>query len=584
MPPLKSTVRILVVAILCFTGMVRYAVAQNIFINGTTQYDVVVSAESSASERKAAQELCSYLQQVSGAHFDVARRTVRLRHIFVGYDSRSDAFATKSRYADYDDSFEYEFDGQDVFIWGGRQRGTMYGVFAFLEREVGVRWLTSDCTHVPHLNSLKLHNGLHVKESPAIAYRFDYSRGAMDDDVWCAHNKLNMQIRVVENDYGGLTSYWGAHTFQKLLPPQEYFKQHPEYFSLRDGRRVDNGQLCLSNPDVLRLTTERLLRYIKANPNCWGYDVSQNDNMLYCECRTCQRLSRRYGGESGLMLWFVNQVAERIEREYPTKLIGTFAYEYTRRPPRGIRPASNVVIRLCDIECCFVHPLDECSRNRSFMDDLKAWQKITDKIFVWDYIVNFHHYHLPFPNFQHLGRNIDVFSKNGVMGILELGSYDAQWSEFSELKQWLIAKLLWNPSQDVDTLARQFIDNYYSVAAEDIWHYYRLVNNLNNSSRHSDCHAEPDAELYNAAFRQEALRILRTAEVKAAANASDTAALRRVRRVLAQAYVTHALLDKKAAATDGTLIRLKQIIDADPTTMRERGQNFNQWMRAQGYI
>lgn len=581
---LSSCLRLLMVASFWMWSAILPSTSQTLFSNGTTDYGIIVAPHSCASERKAAQELCAYLKEISGVDFFIDDKGNKTHHIYVGYNPTAPAFRSLENYDADDEGFEYLYDGHDIFIWGGSNRGTMYGVFAFLEHEVGVRWLTSDCTHVPRLNTLKLRDGLHVKESPALTYRFNYSRDAIDDEIWCAHNMLNMQTRVVTNDYGGQTCYWGAHTFQKLLPAQEYFNQHPEYFSLHNGHRINNGQLCLSNPDVLRLVTERLLRYMKANPECWGYDVSQNDNKLYCECRDCQRLSRRYGGESGLMLWFVNQIAERVERDYPTKLIGTFAYEYTRRPPRGIRPASNVVIRLCDIECCFAHSLDECPRNRSFMNDLIAWQKITDKIFVWDYTVNFHHYHLPFPNFQHLGSNINAFCKNGVMGILELGAYDAQWSEFSELKQWLIAKLLWNPSQDVDALARQFINIYYGVASEEVWRYYRLVCSLSNSTRHNDCHAEPDAELYNTAFRQEALRILRTAELKAAANASDTAILQRVRRVLAQAYVTHALLDKKAAATDGTLIRLKQIIDADPTTMRERGQNINQWMRAQGYI
>lgn len=561
---------------------------------GTTHYDILVGKEASGSERTAAKELAFYLEQVSGVKFmvlevatqhDVEQGTPNGRrakkHICVGHLACKLVWNDCKRYAPDDEGFEIaEHDGH-LLINGGLRRGTMYGVFTLLDEQVGVHWYTPSYTHVPHRASCT------VKPTgsfaPRVFYRYDYGYDAIRNEVWCARNRMNMLPSPATNEYGGMESYWGAHTFEKLLPAAEYFKQHPEYYSLRNRKRIDNGQLCLSNPDVLPLVTERLRRYMKANPQFWGYDVSQNDNQLYCECRRCTALAKRYGGQSGLMLWFVNQVARAVKDEYPDKLIGTFAYQYTRHAPRGIRPADNVVIRLCDIECCFLHPLDGCAENQRFLDDMKAWNRLTDKIFIWDYVVNFHFYHVPLPNHGVVGRNIQLLLEHGATGILELGAYDAVWSDFSEMRQWVMAQLLWDPSQNADSLAVQFIDDYYTVSAAEIKAYYQLLRQLPTPNVHFGCHSEPVASLYTPHFRQEAQRLLEAAASKAE-QSGDLATLVRVQRLLVQAYTTNSLFDKTKSATDGTVLRLKRLIDADPTTMRERGQNINQFLRLHGYI
>lgn len=562
--------------LLCCTAM--WGKGNVLFQSGQSEYTIVVPTGASTSEHTAARELQSYLQQVGGTSLPIAASS-RAGHpaIHIGYDPATGA----EQPAASDESYTYRMLGTDLYIWGGSQRGTLYGVYSFLENELGIRWYTSDFTHIPRRESYMLPEGLHVHQQPALPYRLTYCYESIRDNVWCARNRQNMQVTPATNEYGGLTSYWGAHTFQKLLPPNEYFSTHPEYYSLRGKKRIDNGQLCLSNPDVLRLVSERLSRYIHNNPNCWGYDVSQNDNKLYCECAECRRIEKKYGGHSGIMIWFVNQVATRIRQQYPDVLIGTLAYEYTRRPPTGIRPADNVVIRLCDIECCLMHPLDQCNQNRDFLSDIEGWKKLTDRIFAWDYMVNFHYYHLPLANHHVLNHNIQLFAKEHLMGVLELGGYDARWSDFSEMRQWISAKLLWDPTLDSDSLAHTFITDYYGQAAPDIWTYYQMVCALPTSRTHMDCHADPDTGIYTTEFRTRSMQVLRHAQQTAA---SDTLIHRRVSRVLAQAYYTRTLLDGAASLTDRTFLRLREIIDHDPTTMRERGQTINQYLRHHGYI
>lgn len=80
--------------------------------------------------------------------------------------------------------------------------------------------------------------------------------------------------------HGGVEGFWGVHTFYGLVSPEKYFVSHPEYFSLIDGKRThDRSQLCLSNPDVLRIAIENIKAQIRREPQYLIYDVSQNDNL-----------------------------------------------------------------------------------------------------------------------------------------------------------------------------------------------------------------------------------------------------------------------------------------------------------------
>ena len=74
--------------------------------------------------------------------------------------------------------------------------------------------------------------------------------------------------------------------------------------------------------------------------------------------------------------------AEEVEKEYPDVLIETLAYQYTRKPPKHVRPRHNVVIRLCSIECSFVETLTagENDANVSFREDMEAWASISPQL------------------------------------------------------------------------------------------------------------------------------------------------------------------------------------------------------------
>jgi hypothetical protein len=223
-------------------------------------------------------------------------------------------------FLDQNESFIYRNVGPHVLIWGGKTRGTMYGVMTFLERELGCRWYTPRVS-VANPKERYSFDYLYHSESPGIRVRNDFYYEAFEP-IWAARNKVNGAMNFSEQPReqpGAVEGYWAVHTFNRFMPPSEYFDQHPEYYSLIDGKRIkEQTQLCLTNPDVFTIVTEKLKQTIKKYPQDLIYSVSQNDWRNPCQCDKCQEIALREESESGPIVWFVNKVAKN--RNIPINL------------------------------------------------------------------------------------------------------------------------------------------------------------------------------------------------------------------------------------------------------------------------
>ena len=282
------------------------------------------------------------------------------------------------------------------------------------------------------------------------------------------------------------------------------------------------------------------------------------------------------------MIWFVNKVAAEIGKHYPDVMLGTFAYMYTRHAPQNIRPSKNVVVRLCNVECCFAHPINStiCAVNTDFIDDLYAWSRLTEHIYIWDYVTDFVEYHTPYPNFRVLGSNIRTFGENGVVGLMEEGSHDSPWSEFSELRQWILAKLLWNPDENVDVLAREFCMDYYGNAGTDIFDYWESIQDQVTDDTHIHFNSRSRDMCYSDEFIEEWVLKL---EDTAKRCENDSIVNRRVKRVLAQLYFVYVCRNYAASMVNGRYHALKAILKEDPAIVRENNYDLDRYLMSSGY-
>jgi len=493
-----------------------------LFSKGKSDYRITISDDASESEKWAAGELQHWMAKVSGAEIPIKPLDMSYTgpQIIVGYNSTVKNMTGKPQPEPSDESFVYFNSGPDFVIYGGSERGTMYGVMSFLENEMGCRWYTPSVTVTPKKEAYTFER-LNHSEKPGIRVRNDFYYEAFDP-VWAARNKMNgtLSFDKTTPQHGGTENYWAVHTFYRFMPPEEFYNDHPEYYSLIDGKRIyDHAQLCLTNPDVLKIVTERLKKTIRENPDYLIYSVSQNDWRNPCQCEKCQALAQKEGSESGPIIWFVNQVAEAIEKEFPDKFVGTLAYQYTRTPPKNIKPRENVVVRLCSIECCFAHDFTSCPENQSFLSDLRGWSAIAPHLYIWDYVVNFSHYIMPYPNFKVLQPNIKTFQKNKSIGIMEQAAYQSRGGEFAELRAYLISKLLWNPDCNVQEVIDDFMYGYYGRAGQYIREYFDLLHNRLTPETHVHLGLSPDDVLFSEAFIRDAEVIFNKAEKVADTNA-----------------------------------------------------------------
>ena len=445
--------------------------------DGKTDYVILTQTGATPAEVNAAEELAATLSELTGAPFPVRTEVGELpeRVILVGPGQAATRLFPEIAFGELgQEELVIKTRGSRLLLAGGRPRGTLYAVSEFLQREAGVRWWTPWAKTVPQRATLTI-GELDRRYRPTFESRDPFWFPAFDAR-WAVRNFSNSQSANIPEDWGGCIRYRGfVHTFYPLVPPEEHFATHPEWFSLLKGKRTtERGQLCLTNPELREHVVDRVKQWLRESPEARIVSVSQNDWYGACECEQCKALDDAEGSQAGTMIEFVNFVAERIEKEFPQVAVDTLAYQYTRKPPLTLRPRPNVIVRLCSIECNFREPL-EAPVNAKFADDIRGWAKICNRLYLWDYTTDFAHYLQPHPNWQVLGPNVRFFAAHNVLGLFEQGAYQSHGSEFSELRAWVLAQLLWNPSRDDRALIEEFLAGYYGQAAAAIRRYLDLM-------------------------------------------------------------------------------------------------------------
>jgi hypothetical protein len=473
-------------------------------------------------EQTAARELADYLQKITGAAFTVEETTNVARAprnaIIVGPGPLAQAlFPGVALDQLGPEEFVMRTQGHRLLLAGGRPRGTLYAVDRFLQDQCGVRWWTPWATNIPPQTTLRLPK-LDRREKPAFEYREPFWYSAFDP-VWKARNGANGENARIPEAWGGSVLYKGfVHTAYQLVPPDKYFAPHPEWYSLIDGRRThDNAQLCLSNPELRDFVVAQVRQWLRESPDATIISVSQNDCAGACQCANCRAIDEAEGSPAGSMIAFVNYIAEKIAPEFPHVAVDTLAYQYTRQPPKTLRPRPNVIVRLCSIECNFRAPLDDPS-NARFLADLEGWSRICHRLYVWDYVTDFSDYLLPQPNWYVLGPNLRVLQKYAGQGVFEEGAYQSNGAEMAELRAWVLAQLLWNPQQDDRALINEFLAGYYGPAAAQPIHQYLDLMQTASQGCYLTCYTHPHVPYLSFTALAEAEHCWQEAEQAAAAD------------------------------------------------------------------
>lgn len=476
-----SVLTILCILLACF-GLPALAAEKPLPENAV----ITLAAQASATDKSAADALQKYIEQLTGVTHEIVT-SVPEGAFTLNVGAAASCVDEVKDLAD--GSYVIRSTDNGVDICGAGNRGTLYAACAFLEKFGGCRWFTASMGMTSEQTEILLPATIDEKYDVYFEYTDTDWRSPRDPDYSVANGLSGGVYRSIPAELGGTVDYISGfcHTLtSQFCSADTYFDSHPEYFALHDGQRSAQ-QLCLTSEDTYNIVLNEVLALLeeKHDPDASLQIISltQNDSGEdgdFCECEKCKAIDDENGSHAGTMITFVNRIATEVKaRGYDNVAIDTFAYRYTRTTPSVVKPLDNVIVRLCTIECCFSHPLDnpDCPQNVTLMQDLIGWNNICDRLYIWDYTTNYANTLGIFPDFGVIQRNAQIFYEHGVKGVYEEGNYyiDGCDTEFGELRAYLLAKCLQDPYCDYDAVTADFLRGYYGAGWQNIKQFLDII-------------------------------------------------------------------------------------------------------------
>jgi hypothetical protein len=465
----------------------------------------VIADEPPVQVRAAADELADHLEQVTGAEFPIesASSASGAHRILVGPSQALSALKLEIDYRDLGpEGFVIRTVDRALVIAGGPQRGTINGVYTFLDDVIGCRWYTPTFSVIPQRRILSL-APINLRYVPPFESRFVLGSCASHID-WAARQRLNtlflevavwtpgnLKTFIDHPKLAGSIYYAGSphHTLgHNGLLPYDEFDAHPDYFALVNGRRFREGQPCMTHPDLLPLVVRNAKKWIEDRPGARILSISQRDGDFVhhgCHCTRCNDLYAKQT-LTEVNVNFVNRVAAELVKDHPDVLVDTLAYHWTRKPPKNLKMHENTVVRYClGGATCYFHGIDQCELNaeRGMFEDLREWIRISPRVWVWYYVHGGDELH-PISVFNSISHNFKRMRDAGVKGFF----IQTAWGKILknaerrdrggllDLQAYLFAKVIWDPDYDVQKGIEEFCRDCYGEAAPQILEYIKMVN------------------------------------------------------------------------------------------------------------
>lgn len=431
---------------------------------------IVVPDDATLVENTAAQELQTYLHKITGIKPDIhTERQHSGAGIYVGATNcaAENSITYPIEGDEKEEAWAIKAIGGNLFLCGAPGRGPLYAVYHLLEDVLGVRWWNMWEEYVPTGDAIVAAD-YENSGVPAMEYRGAfYGVEAIADYTYFVRNRLNSNLDKIPEEYGGAEEYGypaHVHTFNRLFSAVDY-ATHPEWFSLIDGNREMNSQLCLSNQGLRAEYAKRLIQNVAVDPDAI-YAVSPDDNTKFCQCNDCQKEIDTLG-HSGYVLRFVNEMADAVKNAgYTHTQIEMLVYWVYLEPPKGdLVPAENVLLRFADNYADLLHGLDH-PNNADTLEYLKTWMDLSSNdVYFWQYVVVYLENGV-FPSMFHYGDDFTMLQEMGVNGWFAEQEQCIN-VDFWDMKLWLIAKLMENPvsGEEYAALMDEFIYGYYGEEA-----------------------------------------------------------------------------------------------------------------------
>ncbi len=465
---------------------------------GTSDYTIVEPDNPVAVEHFAAQELASFIESYSGATLSIVEES--------SFSSGNAIYVGQTQYAanagiNFSQLGQEEWDlrmvNNDLVLSGGRPRGTLYGVYEFLETIVGIRFLDPDTTYMPSNPNgvLDVPDDLSVNREPAFRRRDLYTvvKGGANwarFRTFFIRRKLNAFANATQSIDGSLGFSFRYGSPSPVHGQAFYVSQNstlfndPSYFAVTStgGSTYPGGQVCMSNSTVRSIFAGLLRDYIDADraaidtagtgePYPTMYSVCPEDGGEgQCYCTSCVAKAATYGSYAGVVLEFVNYLANDIAQDYPEITLTTLAYGYYLDPPSNIQPVSNVMIRMAhgqksDRFRSINHTVNSVPKQR-----WTDWSAICGDMGIhdyWTYPAVCDNYAWPYAFINDLADSIKSYYNFGVKDYFaEANFLGSRIHNFVDLQLYMASKLLDDPTLDTSTIINDFMELYYGAASQ----------------------------------------------------------------------------------------------------------------------
>ena len=521
----------------------------DIVIEKNTPAFIIISENASETEYFAATELQKYINLISGINIPIIKERVDNKvdnksvRIYIGKNRYTEQYISlfdKSVTGPGKDSFFIKVRNKQIILIGGGDRGTLYSVYEFLE-EQGCRWFMPGKLGevIPKKEKIVIEEGekLYIPDFIQREITTGGGEGLSVEEIidWCAKNKINRNFNIGSRrkEYcplwkkrgGDLNWQHICHNYIFILPNEKYFKEHPEYYALYKGERIElgneKGNVCTTNPDVIRIFADYVIDWFNKNPDGSVFPISPPDGMIrWCECPECQKLGgiNFMPGEKGSMtrrqIVFVNEIAKKVYEKHPDRYLLLLAYQNTVDPVPDLKLEKNVIVQIAN-HGCLVHGIDKCEINKKMKERFEGWTKIahpeTGSPGIWDYFLlqidgMSGPAYSPLPFARTARDNIRYLKKlGGKYYFTQAGPVQL----YNPLPFYVIAKLTWNADTDFERLCDDFFEKFYRESAQPMKSYWIL---LEDALQNADWHPTYWAEVTNPSPKVFTPEVLNKAE------------------------------------------------------------------------
>ncbi|MBQ8658919.1 MAG: DUF4838 domain-containing protein [Clostridia bacterium] len=226
----------------------------------------------------------------------------------------------------------------------------------------------------------------------------------------------------------------------------------------------------------------------------------QTDGGGWCQCEACRADRKKYGTDAAAIIRFINPVADKLKEwmanRYPNRpmTIVFFAYTATVNAPvkedgkggwepldESVRPRDNVGVMYAPIEANFFYDFDsekygsEKHSNAYYLQMIKKWGALSDKLYLWTYGGNFIHRLSWFDSFEPMKKVYKYAKENNAVFMFNEGGGTKVLSRFDSLKMYLHAKLSWKTDmseREYDEILNDFFKHWFKEAAEPMKRYF----------------------------------------------------------------------------------------------------------------